>query len=246
MIAIRALPRRPNWAVIMAGGKGMRLRPITESIPKPMVEVAGRPILERIVLHLVGHGIRRIFLAVNYKRQIIEDHFGDGAGHGCRIDYLREEHPLGTGGALSLLPPGAAAPIVVLNGDVLTQLDIGAMLELHERARRPMTVAVSTHTHAVPYGVLRLEGGQVVAVEEKPEVSWPINAGIYVVEPSVLGRVPSGVEYSMPQLVEECLGRGEAPAAYPIGGYWFDIGCPRELSRAREGAREVFSERVVQ
>lgn len=229
---------RSNWAVVMAGGKGTRLRPITESIPKPMVEVAGRPILERIVLHLVGRGIRRIFLAVNYKRQVIEDHFGDGADYGCRIDYLREERPLGTGGALSLLPAEPASPLVVLNGDVLTQTDLPAMLEAHKQAGCPMTVAVSTHTHVVPYGVLRLESGRVAAVEEKPEVSWSVNAGIYVVDPALLGRIPAGVEYSMPQLVEDCLGRGEAVGAYSIDGYWFDIGRPGELRSARgEGER---------
>ena len=124
---------RPNWAVIMAGGKGVRLRPITEHLPKPMIPVAGRPILERLVLHLVGCGIRQVFLSINYLGHIVEQHFGDGSRFGCRIEYLREEQPLGTGGALALLPEPPTELLLVMNGDGVTQVDIGALLDFHER-----------------------------------------------------------------------------------------------------------------
>ena len=122
---------RPNWAVIMAGGQGIRLRPLTESLPKPMLKVAGRPILERLILHLVGSGIRRVFISVNYLGHVIEDHFGDGSDFGCRIEYLREAEPLGTAGSLSLLPT-PTDPVLVMNGDLVTSADVGHLLDFHE------------------------------------------------------------------------------------------------------------------
>ena len=133
---------RPNWAVIMAGGKGTRLRPITENLPKPMVKVAGRPILERLVLHLVGFGIKRVFLSVNYLGHIIESHFGDGSKFGCRIDYLREQEEMGTGGALSLLPEKPTSPILILNGDLVTQVNVHKLLEFHREGGYVATLAV--------------------------------------------------------------------------------------------------------
>jgi hypothetical protein len=137
--------QRSNWAVIMAGGKGERLRPLTLRVPKPMILVAGRPILERLVLHLVGSGIRRIFISVNYLAHVIERHFGDGHGFGCQIEYLREAKPLGTGGPLSLLPARPRDPLVLLNGDLVTQADIGAMLEFHRQGRYAVTVGTRSH-----------------------------------------------------------------------------------------------------
>ena len=133
---------RKNWAVVMAGGFGSRLWPLTEAIPKPMLRVAGRPILERIVLHLVSFGIRRIYLAIHYLPHVIETHFGDGARFGCEIVYLREEQPLGTGGALRLLPERPRDPILVMNGDLVTQADVGRMLDFHAESRAAATIAI--------------------------------------------------------------------------------------------------------
>lgn len=231
--AILSREERPNWAVVMAGGRGERLRPLTDSIPKPMVRVAGRPILERIVLHLVGFGVRRIFLAVNYKAQVIEEHFGDGSRFGCHIEYLREAKPLGTGGPLSLLAGKPADPLLVLNGDLLTQVDVGRMLDFHASAEHKATVGVHEYLHTVPFGVVELQGDRILALREKPTQSWQTNAGIYVLDPDLLARVPSGTNFPLPALVEECLDRGEAVGAFRVEGDWSDIGQHQELRVAR-------------
>lgn len=224
---------RPNWAVVMAGGRGERLRPLTDTLPKPMVRVAGRPILERIVLHLVGSGIRRVFLAVNYLAPVIERHFGDGSAFGCRIEYLREEQPLGTGGALSLLSETPADPLLVVNGDLLTQFDAGAMLAVHAEGRSKMTIGVHRYVHPIPYGVVETRGTSVVQMVEKPSPSWLVNAGIYALDPDLLARIPRGVHYPMPALVQESLDRGEPVGAFDIDKDWIDIGLPAELERAQ-------------
>jgi dTDP-glucose pyrophosphorylase len=224
---------RPNWAVIMAGGRGERLRPITDSIPKPMIRVAGRPILERIVLHLVGHGFRRIFISVNYKAEIIRDHFGNGTGFGCRIEYLTEEAPLGTGGPISLLPAQPEHPVLVLNGDLITQLDVGGMLCSHVDRVNKVTVAVREYLHTIPFGVIELENERVVALTEKPTNSWLANAGVYVLSPDLVSRVPKSKYFQLPALVEQCLEKGERVGVFHIEDDWIDVGQHNELRRAR-------------
>lgn len=224
---------KPNWAVIMAGGRGERLRPLTDTVPKPMIKVAGRPILERIVLHLVGFGIRRIFLSVNYKAAVIEKHFADGAALGCSIEYLREDRPLGTGGPLSLLPTVPEDPLLVLNGDLLTQFDVGSLLAFHEQGAYRATVGIYEYTHTVPLGVVKLDGERVVEVREKPTEAWQVNAGIYVLDPALVDRVPSDVYYGLPALVEECLDRGEPVGGFRVTEDWLDLGRHDELKRAR-------------
>jgi dTDP-glucose pyrophosphorylase len=220
---------RPNWAVVMAGGIGSRLRPLTDGIPKPMIRVAGRPILERIVLHLVGHGIRRVFLSVGYKAHVIEEHFGDGSKFGCRIEYLREESPLGTGGALSLLPEKPTAPVLVLNGDLVTQADVGAMLDAHKN--RAVTLGVRRYVHTVPYGCVETDSaGRVEWIQEKPDVSVMVNAGVYIVEPYVIASIPSG-PYSMPDLID-----GWQTVAHEIEDDWLDVGQHDQLRLARGAA----------
>jgi dTDP-glucose pyrophosphorylase len=226
---------RPNWAVVMAGGQGTRLRPLTERVPKPMLPVAGRPILERLLLHLLGFGIRRVFLAIRHLGHTIEEHFGDGAGLGCRISYLREEEAAGSGGALSLLPETPTAPLVVMNGDLVTQADIGAMLDFHERGRFRATVGVRPYQHRVPYGCVELSEDHIVSFEEKPTLSRLINAGIYVLAPDLPGRVPRGGAYPMPALIQDCLDRGESVGGFLIEDDWLDVGHGEQLKAAREG-----------
>ena len=224
---------KPNWAVIMAGGRGERLRPLTDSIPKPMVKVAGRPILERIVLHLVGSGIRKIFISVNYMAEVIEAHFGDGASFGCSIECLRESTPLGTGGSLSLLPRMPSHPALVLNGDLVTQFDVARMLAFHEEGGYRATVGVHEYSHTVPLGVVELDGERIIQVREKPTQTWQVNAGIYVLDPDLLRRVPADTYFGLPSLIEECLESGEAVGAFHVREDWVDIGHHRELKRAR-------------
>jgi dTDP-glucose pyrophosphorylase len=224
---------RPNWAVVMAGGRGERLRPITDLLPKPMIKVAGRPILERIVLHLVGFGIRRIFLSVNYMGEVIEGHFKDGAALGCKIEYLKEGKPLGTGGALSLLPEKPDHPILMLNGDLLAQFNVENLLAFHADGGFKATVGVHEYVHTVPYGVVEREGDRITGIREKPTQTWLANAGIYVFDPGLVERVPKDTYFPLPALVEECLDRGEAVGAFPIKEDWIDVGHPKELRRAR-------------
>jgi len=224
---------RPNWAVIMAGGRGRRLWPITAEVPKPMIKVAGRPILERIVLHLVGFGIRRIFLSIHYRGEIVERHFGDGSRFGCRIEYLREHQPLGTGGSLRLLPERPTEPFLVMNGDLITQADIARMLFFHSSGEHAVTVAMRPYVHIVPFGCLTIEGSRVLRMDEKPQLMQLVNAGIYVLDPEVLDRVPETQEFSMPALLESCIQQGQAVHAFEIEDEWIDVGQREQLRQAR-------------
>lgn len=229
---------RPNWAVIMAGGKGTRLGELTRSTPKPMLKVAGRPILERLVLHLVGSGIRRIFISTNYLAGQIEEHFGDGARFGCRIEYLREqpEEPLGTGGSLALLPEAPTDPIFVCNGDLVTQVDIAGLLEFHREGGQLATIGVRGYTHEIPFGCLEVSDGRVLSLVEKPALSQLINAGIYVLDPTLVTRVPRR-HFPITELFEEALRQGDPVGAFEIADEWIDVGQREQLKQARGGAQ---------
>jgi dTDP-glucose pyrophosphorylase len=225
---------RPNWAVIMAGGRGARLRPITDEIPKPMIRVAGRPILERIVLHLVGFGIKRIFLSVNHLGEQIEQHFGDGHTHGCRIEYLREKEPLGTGGSLALLPDRPRDPLLVMNGDLITEADVGAMLDFHRDGGQTATLAVRRYQHVVPFGCVDVDGDRILRMEEKPSLVRIVNAGMYVLDPAVVARVPRA-PIGLPTIVEQCVEAGETARIFEVETDWIDVGRPDQLKQARGG-----------
>jgi dTDP-glucose pyrophosphorylase len=227
---------RPNWAVVMAGGQGVRLRPLTEDVPKPMLRVAGRPILERIVLHLVGFGIKRIFLAVNYLGEVIEAHFGDGGRFGARIDYLRETEPLGTAGALSLLSEAPTDSVLLMNGDLVTSADLGGLLDAHAWGGYVATIGVRRYLHSVPFGCVERDGDRVVSIEEKPTLTREVNAGIYALQPDLVRRVPAGSASTMPALIDGALARGEPVGAFEIEDDWIDVGQREQLARAREGA----------
>lgn len=229
---------RPNWAVIMAGGKGTRLGELTRSTPKPMLKVAGRPILERLVLHLVGSGIRRIFISTNYLAGQIEEHFGDGARFGCQIEFLREQpdEPLGTGGSLALLPEAPAVPVFVCNGDLVTQVDIAGLLEFHAEGGQLATIGVRGYTHEIPFGCLEVSDGRVTSLVEKPALSQLINAGIYVLDPTLVARVPRR-HFPITELFEEALRRGDPVGAFEIADEWIDVGQREQLKQARGGAQ---------
>lgn len=230
--------RRPNAAVIMAGGRGTRLGSLTATIPKPMLKVAGRPILERLVLHLVGSGIRTLFLSVNYLAEVIEDHFGDGGDHGCEIRYLREQgdRPLGTAGSLALIDrdsPALRAPLLVMNGDLVTDFSVAELLSSHAQSGAVATVALGGYDHRVPFGVVDVRDGRVHGLVEKPVQTWPINAGIYVLDPSLVERVRADREYHVTALIDDCLRRGEAVNAWELTAEWHDVGRPTQLQHAR-------------
>ena len=222
----------PNHAVIMAGGRGERLRPITEHLPKPMIKVAGRPILERLVLHLVGCGITRLHLSVNYMAEVIERHFGDGSRFGCHIDYLHEDEHLGTGGALSLLPSRPSEPLLVVNGDLVTQVDFSSMLGFHSAKQAAATIGYRPYSHQIPFGCIDLRGDMVAGIEEKPIVERCVSAGVYVLSPAAIDLVPRKF-FPITELFQALLQRGDKVAAYEITTDWADVGHHQDLSRAR-------------
>jgi dTDP-glucose pyrophosphorylase/predicted transcriptional regulator len=224
---------RENSAVILAGGKGTRLAPITESIPKPMLKVAGRPILERLVLHLMSHGIRRIYLAVNYMAEAIEEHFGDGAAFGCEIHYLKEKRPLGTGGPLSLLPSSIDDAVLVVNGDLITQCDFGGMIDFHERGQYVATFGVRPYTVNIPFGVARVDGDLLTEIREKPTERVMINAGIYVLSRDAIALIPRNEPYPITDLFTRCIELGMHVGAHVVAEDWEDIGRHEQLRRAR-------------
>lgn len=225
--------RRSTPALILCGGLGTRLRPITESIPKPMITVAGRPILERIILHLIGHGIHEFYLAIHYLGEQIESHFGDGSGLGCQIHYLREERPLGTGGALALLPGDLKGPILVMNGDLITQFDAGRMLDHHEERGNRATMGVQAYMHQVPFGVVEAEQDRIVAMREKPSVEFRVNAGIYVLDSDLRFQMKAGEPTTVPAILEGALARRERVGLFAVDDSWVDIGRHEELNKAR-------------
>jgi len=224
---------RPNWAVVMAGGKGMRLRPLTETLPKPMIRVAGRPLLERIILHLVSFGIRRIFLSVNHLAPVIENYFDDGSKYGTKIEYLREDHPLGSGGAISLLPKIPEQPLLVMNGDLIIDTNFTDMIEFHSENDFYATMGVFSYFHQVPFGCVEIEDNRLAGLEEKPILEKMVNAGIYVLSPQAVSAIPKNTYFSITTLFEDAIKNNLACGTFPVEREWLDIGTPQQLRKAR-------------
>jgi len=233
------VPPLRSRAVIMAGGEGMRLRPLTESTPKPMLCVGGKPILELLIERLRQSGIVDVVVALRHKSELIREHLGDGERLGVRIEYVEEPEPLGTMGALTLVRNGLDLPFFVVNGDILTKCDFRAMWEFHRaRVGAAMTVGVSLYQIEIPYGEFALRGERIERVDEKPRKEFPINAGIYVLEPSVVDMLPRGQYFDAPELIRLLLARGEHVAAYAIREYWLDVGRYPDLEKANRDVAE--------
>jgi dTDP-glucose pyrophosphorylase len=233
------IPVRTNPVVIMAGGKGERLAELTRDTPKPMLTVGSRPILDTIVGNLAGQGFRNFWLAVNYKAEQIEGHFGDGAALGLDIRYLREDKPLGTCGALGLMPR-PDEPFVVTNGDVLAKADYSHLLDSHLQSDALATVVVRDYQMQVPFGVVNANGAQVTRIDEKPTQSYTISAGVYVLSPAVLDLIPKDAFYDMPSLIADMIARGLSVRLQRAEGYWMDIGRPTEYAQANADFGAVF------
>lgn len=231
-----------NQVVLLAGGKGTRLRPITESVPKPLVPVGGQPILERIVTSLAGHGFRHFWMAVNYKAEMIQEHFGDGSSRGLTIRYLVEDEPLGTAGALGLLPTRPSEPFLVMNADLLTAVNPRQLLDFHAAQGADATMCVREFDVQVPYGVVQMQGHRFVGVEEKPVQRYFVNAGIYVLSPSVLDLVEPGRPLNMTDLFEAVTAAGRPAAVFHVREYWMDIGRLQDLEQARVDVQGLFGE----
>lgn len=224
--------QRDNPVVLMAGGLGSRLGELTRHTPKPMLLIGGRPILEHILLRMVDQGFQTFWLAVNYKAEVIERHFGDGSAFGCEINYLRENMRLGTAGALSLLPERELPPIVVCNGDLLTNIDFGALLDHHERTQAEATMAVRPHEVQIPFGVIETDEDRFVTVREKPVFQHIIAAGIYILSPGAVATVPADTVFDMPDVFRTLVEQGRRASIYRMADYWIDIGHAPDLERA--------------
>lgn len=233
-------PHYPNPVLVMAGGLGERLGALTRERPKPMLNVGGRPLLETILRNVVQQGFRNIFISVNYRAEMIMDHFGDGSALNARIEYVHEAERLGTAGALGLMPQSPELPVVVTNGDILTTVNYGALLDFHNGTSAEATMAVREHRVHVPYGVVTANAGYLEAIREKPTESWYVSAGIYVIGPSVFGHVERGVPIDMPTVLERVVAGKGRVAIYPIREYWLDIGRLEDFEQAHAEFNEVF------
>ncbi len=226
--------------VVMAGGLGTRLRPITDGQPKPLVEVEDGPILETLIKRLSAQGFRHVYLSVNYEAEMIEEYFGDGSEWGLQVEYLREEKRLGTAGPLGLLPERPSEPILVVNGDLLTTLNFGQLMDFHDEKSPIATMGVRRYRTEIPYGVAEVDGHRITGLEEKPTEEYFVNAGIYVLEPEALGRIPDNTFFDMPELFQLLLEEKRPVTAYPIEEYWRDIARQEDLQRAKDEFSQVF------
>ena len=232
------IPRQeqPPQAVIMAGGEGARLRPLTDDLPKPMLPVGDRPLLEIIVEQLRDAGINQVNIAVHHKSEKITGHFGDGDGFGVDISYVTEDRPLGTAGAIGLLA-SSQETLLIIYGDIFTQVDFRAMLSYHREHGADLTVAVQQYDMQVPYGVVECQGATVQRLTEKPQYRFLVNAGIYLLEPSVHRAIPSGEPSDMTEIIERLLQEGRPVVAFPIHEGWIDIGRQDDYLQAQELAK---------
>ncbi|MSO54338.1 MAG: CBS domain-containing protein [Rhodospirillales bacterium] len=230
----------PNWVVLMAGGLGKRLRPLTDSAPKPLLEVGNKPLLETILDSFANLSFRHFYISVNYKAEMIKRHFGDGSRFGVEIRYLEEDRPLGTAGALRLLPAQPDAPLIVMNADLLTRVNFRNLLDYHRERQATATMAVREYDFEVPYGVVAIEDGRIKKIEEKPVHSFFVNAGIYVLNPDLLELIPSGTRFDMTALFDRVLATGRATSVFPIREYWIDVGRQDDLVRANGAYEQEF------
>ncbi len=229
--------KRPLRAIIMAGGFGKRLHPLTDSLPKPMLPVGGRPLMEHIVGQLREAGVRKVHVTTHYQPEKIHEHFGDGSEFGLEMEYVSEEFPLGTAGALSLVKDFCQTHLLI-NGDILTDVDFRTMIGFHRENRAMVTVGVRKYDVQVPYGVVKCEGSRVMSIEEKPMLDLFVNAGIYLVEPAALAFIPSNRRFDMTDLISVLLASSQIVASFPVVEYWLDVGRHDDYERAQSDYSE--------
>lgn len=236
----KEVKKRFNPVVLMLGGLGTRLRPLTETIPKPMLMVGNKPILETIVTHIAEQGFVNFYFCINYLGEQIRSYFGDGSQWGIHIEYVEEDERMGTAGALSLLPEKPTLPFVVMNGDLLTKVDLTALIDFHVEHQNMTTVCVRAYGQQVPYGVVEIDGVNVTQLVEKPVYNYFVNAGIYALSPSAMDKVPESAFYDMPTLIEEVLSDKGAVGGFPLTEYWMDIGQLPDFEKAQEDYKVHF------
>ena len=230
----------PNKVVLMVGGLGTRLRPLTENTPKPMLHVGGKPILQTIVEKFASYGFVHIVMCVNYKSHVIQDYFGDGSKFGVNIEYIFEEQRMGTAGALTLLSEQPNEAFFVMNGDLLTNVNFEHLLDYHMDNDSMATMCVREYDFQVPYGVVNIDDGQITSIEEKPIHNFFVSAGIYMLDPKCIDLMPQDEFYDMPTLFERLIGMKENTISFPLREYWLDIGRIEEYEKANREYYEVF------
>ncbi len=219
-------------AVLMAGGLGTRLRPLTEDTPKPMLPIGGKPIMEITLERLRDAGIEEVVVTTRYLAEKIEEHFDDGSQWDMGISYVREEERRGTAGALRTLAGTLEGPFLVMNADLLTEIDVAKLLAFHQDQSAALTVAVRQYTFKVPYGVAQVDGTRITALVEKPSYDFFVNAGIYILEPWVVDLIPPDQYFDITELIDLLLEQGHVVASFPFFEQWIDIGRPEDLERA--------------
>mgnify|MGYP006074553605 CR=1 FL=1 len=225
---------RDNPVLLMAGGFGTRLQPLTNNLPKPMLKVGGKPILERILVDFVDAGFHRFYISTHYLSEVIREHFGNGEKWGVEIQYIHEDEPLGTAGALGLLPKGEIdLPVVIMNGDLQTSLNPQSLLEFHEERRSMATVCVREYEHQVPYGVITADGAKVQTMIEKPIHKYFVNTGIYLLSPELVKSVKPNIRLDMPTLLVQQIEQDKPVYMFPIHEHWLDIGQTADFERAQ-------------
>lgn len=240
------VPAKDNLVVILAGGVGKRLRPLTLDTPKPLVKVGGSPLLDVLIQQISTHGFRRFLVAVNHQAEKVEHYLGNGDRLGVEIRYIREQEPLGTVGAVRLAKKELSAPFLVVNGDILTKVNFNHLMSFHLENNYAATLAVKPYEVQLPYGVVRLSDGMVCSLEEKPRQSFSVNAGIYVLDPSMVELIPPSGPCDMPDLICAALERNLRVGGFPIQEYWVDIGSPTDYAQAQKGYDEHFKEKDPQ
>lgn len=231
---------RENWVMLMAGGLGTRLRPLTDDAPKPLLKVGSKPILETIMDNFIEYGFRKFYLSVNYKAEMIEEYFGDGSRWGVEIRYIHEDKRMGTAGALGLLSEKPTQPLVVMNGDLLTKVNFQQLLDFHIEHRAQATMCVREYDFQVPYGVVKVDKLKLIGIDEKPIHKFFVNAGIYVLDPAALDLIPKNEFFDMPSLYQKLMDLNCETVVFPIREYWMDIGRKDDFERANGEFWEVF------
>lgn len=234
-------PTRGNWVVLMAGGLGSRLSPLTDECPKPMLKVGNKPLLETILENFIEYGFHRFYISVNYMADVVKSYFGDGSRWGVDICYLHEDQRLGTAGALGLLPKKPTEALLVMNGDLLTKVNFKQLLDFHSTHQAQATMCVREYDFQVPYGVVKIDAHRITSIDEKPIQRFFINAGIYVLEPEALDLIPSNTYFDMPLLFKKLIEQQKETAVFPIREYWLDIGQLSDYDRANGEFMRVFA-----
>ena len=237
------VPKTDNEVVIMAGGLGNRLKPLTNDCPKPMLTLNDKPILEIILVNLIQQGFKKFYISVNYKAEMIEKHFGDGTKLDVKINYLKEKKTMGTAGALGLLPERPREPLIVMNADLLTKINFRQLLDFHNAHKALATMCVRDYRFQVPFGVVNIDQYNLCGIDEKPTHHFFVNAGIYVLSPVALGFIPKEKAYDMTELFQDLIKSGREAIAFPVREYWLDIGRFDDYEKANTEYHEVFDKK---